>query len=226
MSQKRESMDIQSVPKIGISSVVHSKHIDADHIDVMDNDIALFDTESVISLYNGPTKLEVLTVGLCLEGTGAFNISLREFELSPGLMVIALPSQIIEQRCFSPDFKGIFFAVSKNMLEVLPKIGNVLSLFLYLKDYPCLALHSHEQEVVKEYHMFIRKRLRNKEGVYRKEVVMGLMQGFFFELYNILNNHVPANTVTVKNKSRKEYIFERFYEFLVCLLYTSDAADE
>lgn len=215
MSQKRESMDIQSVPKIGISSVVHSKHIDADHIDVMDNDIALFDTESVISLYNGPTKLEVLTVGLCLEGTGAFNISLREFELSPGLMVIALPSQIIGQRCFSPDFKGIFFAVSKNMLEVLPKIGNVLSLFLYLKDYPCLALHSHEQEVVKEYHMFIRKRLRNKEGVYRKEVVMGLMQGFFFELYNILNNHVPANTVTVKNKSRKEYIFERFYEFLV-----------
>ena len=111
MSQKRESMDIQSVPKIGISSVVHSKHIDADHIDVMDNDIALFDTESVISLYNGPTKLEVLTVGLCLEGTGAFNISLREFELSPGLMVIALPSQIIEKRCFCPDFKGIFFAV-------------------------------------------------------------------------------------------------------------------
>lgn len=56
-------MDIQSVPKVGISSVVHSKHIDADNIDVVDNDIALFDTESVISLYNGPTKLEVLTVG-------------------------------------------------------------------------------------------------------------------------------------------------------------------
>ena len=93
-------MDIQSVPKVGISSVVHSKHIDADNIDVVDNDIALFDTESVISLYNGPTKLEVLTVGLCLEGTGTFKISLREFQLCPGLMVIALPNQIIEQRYF------------------------------------------------------------------------------------------------------------------------------
>ena len=112
--KKRESMDIQSVPKIGISSVVHSKHIDADHIDVMDNDIALFDTESVISLYNGSTKLEVLTVGLCLEGTGAFNISLREFELSPGLMVIALPSQIIEQRCsLVPILEGIFLCCIK-----------------------------------------------------------------------------------------------------------------
>lgn len=105
MSQKRESMYIQNVPKVGISSVVHSKHIDSDNIDVVDNDIALFDTESVISLYNGPTKLEVLTVGLCLEGTGTFNISLREFQLFPGLMVIALPNQIVEQRVSVPTLK-------------------------------------------------------------------------------------------------------------------------
>ena len=188
MSQKRESMYIQNVPKVGISSVVHSKHIDSGNIDVVDNDIALFDTESVISLYNGPTKLEVLTVGLCLEGTGTFNISLREFQLFPGLMVIALPNQIVEQRCFSSDFKAIFFAVSKNLLETLPKISNVLSLFFYLKDYPCFNLTPQEQETVKEYHAFIRKRLKN---------------------------HVPANATTMKNKSRKEYIFERFYESLV-----------
>ena len=186
-----------------------------DHIDVVDNDIALFDTESVISLYNGPTKLEVLTVGLCLEGTGTFNISLREFQLFPGLMVIALPNQIVEQRCFSSDFKAIFFAVSKNLLETLPKISNVLSLFFYLKDYPCFNLTPQEQETVKEYHAFIRKRLKNKEALYRKEVVMGLMQGFFFELCNIFTNHAPANATTMKNKSRKEYIFERFYESLV-----------
>lgn len=208
-------MDIQSVPKVGISSVVHSKHIDADSIDVVDNDIALFDTESVISLYKGPTKLEVLTVGLCLEGTGTFNISLREFQLHPGLMVIGLPNQIIEQRYFSRDFKGIFFAVSKNLLETLSKIGSALSLFLYLKDYPCFDLTPHEREIVKEYHAFIRKRLRNKEALYRKEVVMGLMQGFFFELCTIFTNHAPANATAMKSKSRKEYIFERFYESLI-----------
>ena len=74
MSQKRESMYIQNVPKVGISSVVHSKHIDSDNIDVVDNDIALFDTESVISLYNGPTKLEVLTVGLCRTAVFQFRL--------------------------------------------------------------------------------------------------------------------------------------------------------
>ncbi|WP_175629601.1 helix-turn-helix domain-containing protein [Bacteroides acidifaciens] len=208
-------MDIQNVPKIGISSVVHSKHIDFKKIDVVDNDIALFDTESVISLYNGPSKMEVLTIGLCLEGEGAFNISLREFHLSPGVMVVALPNQIIEHRYFSPDYKGIFFAVSKNVFETLPKMGNMLSLFFYLKDYPCFNLAPHEQEVVKEYHVFVRKRLRDKEGTYRREVVLGLMQGFFFELCNIFNNHAPAAAASPKAKSRKEYIFERFYESLV-----------
>ncbi|BDW78412.1 hypothetical protein BFINE_42070 [Bacteroides finegoldii DSM 17565] len=72
-------MDIQNVPKVGISSVVHSKHIDADSIDVIDNDIALFDSESVISLYSGPSKLEVLTIGLCLEGEGLLILICRIF---------------------------------------------------------------------------------------------------------------------------------------------------
>ena len=172
-------MDIQVVPKIGISSVVHSKHIDPDSIDVVGNDIALFDTESVISLYNGPSKLEVVSIGLCLEGSTRFNISLREFELIPGRMVIALPNQIIEHRQFSSNFRGIFFAVSKSLLESLPKVGNVLSFFFFLKDYPCFDLNLHEQEMIKEYYAFIRKRLRNKDDKYRREVVMGLMQGFF-----------------------------------------------
>ena len=147
------SDDAKFVPVVLYDTVSYT-HLD--NIDVVDNDIALFDTESVISLYNGPTKLEVLTVGLCLEGTGTFNISLREFQLFPGLMVIALPNQIVEQRRFSSDFKGIFFAVSKNLLEALPKIGNMLSLFFYLKDYPCFDLTPQEQETVKEYHAFIR----------------------------------------------------------------------
>ena len=51
--------------------------------------------------------------------------------------------------------------------------------------------------------------------MYRREVVMGLMQGFFFELCNIFNSYAPDSSAVVKSKSRKEYIFERFYESLI-----------
>ncbi|MDD3037958.1 AraC family transcriptional regulator [Bacteroides sp.] len=208
-------MDIQSVFKIGVSSVLHSKHIDPANIDVVDNDIAIFDTESIISLFDSPSKLEVLSIGLCLHGHTNFNISLRDYELIPGRMVVVLPSQIIENREVSSDFKGIFFAISKNLLEGLPKMGNMLSLFFYLKDYPCLDLTANEQELLLDYYSFIRKRLKNKEDAYRKEVVVGLMQSFFFELYNIFRSHAPVVSSNVSNKSRKEYIFEHFYESLI-----------
>lgn len=208
-------MDMLDVPKIGISTVVHSKHIDPDSIDVVDNDIALFDTKSVISLYNGPSKLEVLTIGLCLEGTTRFNVSLRDHELMPGRLFVAFPSQIIEHRGSTNDFIGIFFVISKNVLESLPKVGNILSLLFYLKDYPCIDLTPFEIETVKEYHAFIRKRLKNKEHNFRREVVLGLMQGFFFELCGIFNNHAPIVSSSIKSLSRKEYIFERFYQSLL-----------
>lgn len=203
------------VPKIGISTVVHSKHIAPDCIDVVDNDIALFDTKSVTSLYNGPSKLEVLTIGLCLEGTTRFNISLRDYELMPGRLFIALPSQIIEHRGSSPDFKGVFFVVSKNVMESLPKVGNILSLLFYLKDYPCIDLTQSEVETVMEYHTFIRRRLKVKEDKFRREVVLGLMQGFFFELCSVFSNHAPHVSTSIKAQTRKEYIFERFYESLL-----------
>ena len=99
-------MEIQGVPKIGISSVVHSKHIDPDCIDVVDNDIALFDTESVVSLYSGLSKLEVVTVGLCLGGGSKFNISLREYEIVPGRMVIVLPLSTLSAPFAIPRFSA------------------------------------------------------------------------------------------------------------------------
>ncbi len=97
----------------------------------------------------------------------------------------------------------------------MPKVGNVLSLFFYLKDYPCFDLTPHEQDIIRQYYSFIRKRLKNKEDLYRREVVMGLMQGFSSNFAISLIAMLPTAAATVKNKSRKEYIFERFYETLV-----------
>lgn len=49
-------MDIQVVPKIGISSVVHSKHIDPDSIDVVGNDIALLTRRALLPFIMVPVS--------------------------------------------------------------------------------------------------------------------------------------------------------------------------
>lgn len=208
-------MSVQYVPKVGISSVFHSKRVDPADIDFVDNDMALFNAESILSLFDGPSKLEVLSIALCLEGRITLNLNLREYELVPGRMVVILPNQIMEYRKENEEFRGIFFAMSMDMLELLPQIRNMLSLFLYLKDYPCLDLTSDEQDLVQEYHAFIRRRLKDGENPYRRDLAFGLMQSFFFELYSLFHNHTPAVSCPVKSKSRQEYIFGRFYEALL-----------
>lgn len=206
--------NIQGMPKVGISSALRSKSVDPKSFSVIDDDIAIFDTESIISIFDGPCKLEVAGVGLCLEGHNNINISLREYQLCPGRMMVILPDQIIENRKVTSDFKGIFVAVSKKLLEVLPRMGNVLSLFLFLKDCPCIDITRAEQEIFKEYHSFIWKRVKNKNNTYRRESVLGLMQSFFYELCNIFRLHAPIVSPGSITKSRKEFLFEEFYHLL------------
>lgn len=208
-------MDVQGVPKIGISSVLLSKHIVPGSIDVIDDDIAIFDTASIISLFDGPSKLEIASVGLCLDGRSRINISLREYEMIPGRILVALPEQIIENKEVSNDFKAIFIAVSKKLLEVLPRMGDILSLFLFLKDCPYLDITQKEQEVFKEYHSFIWKKIKSESNIYRRDSVLGLMHSFFYELCNIFRTHAPSiSSTAVQYKSRKDFIFEHFYQML------------
>lgn len=208
-------MDIQGVPKIGISSVLHSKYMIPGSINVIDDDIAIFDTASIISLFDGPSKLEIAGVGLCLEGRSCINISLHDYEMVPGRMMVALPDQIIENKEASDDFKAIFIAVSKKLLEVLPRMGDILSLFLFLKDRPYLDITQMEQEVFEEYHSLIWKKIKNESNIYRRDSVLGLMHSFFYELCNIFRMHAPSIPPAIaQHKSRKEFIFEHFYQML------------
>lgn len=205
-------MNIQNFPKIGISSVMHSKKADVRTIDVIDDDIAVFDTANVISFFDGPSKLEVAGLGICLQGYSRINISLREYELLPGRLMVMLPGQIIEGREISEDFKGLFVAVSQQLLEILPKMSNTLSLFLSMKDVPCVDLNKYERDSFIEYHSLIWRKIRNKTNIYRKESVLGLLQALFYEVCNIFRELVPEAPVT--GKSRKEYLFEHFFHLL------------
>lgn len=205
----------ESVPKYNISSITYFKHLNSDKVDLLDNDLALIDTEGFNVTYTAPCKLEMPTVSLCLRGSATLNINLKKYEVSPGKMVIVLPNQIVESRWKSPDFRTIFISISRNLLSTFPKVGNVLSLFFRLKESPCFDISFSDQEILREYFEFVRKRLRSKEDTFRRETVQGLMQAFSFELYRILTEHVAASAITAKNKTRKDHIFECFYETLV-----------
>lgn len=200
--------------KIGISSLFFSKHVDANSLDTIDNDFAILDSSAIISLFDGPGKLDVAAVGLCQQGQGCIRIGLRDFELNPGHLFLLLPNQIVENKGIRSDFKGVFWVISRQVLEKLPKMNNILSFFFFLKDHPLLELTDEQRETFEDYHHLIGKVVKNRENIYRREAVLGLLQSLFYELCHIVHLQIPSETMVLSVKSRKEEIFELFFRLL------------
>ena len=207
-------MEVQSVPKVGISTFLHSKQLTKASVGVIDDDIVMFDTLDAVQILCSPNRLDVAGVGLCVAGHSQINVNLREYEFKPGKVLVVLPNQIIENREVSNDFHAVFIAVSKKVMESLPKMADILSLFFVMKDSPCVKITADEQELFQEYYSLIWKKMKDSGNCYQRETVLGILQACFYELCNIFRRHIPATATHLGLKSRKEHLFERFYEEL------------
>lgn len=205
---------MDQILKRGISSLFFSEHVDANSLDAIDNDFAILDSSAIFSLFDGPGKLDVAAVGLCQQGVGTIRIELHDFDLKPGCLCLLLPSQLVENRGISPDFKGVFLVISRQILEKLPKMNNILSFFFFLKSHPLLELSNEQQGVFEDFHRLIGKVVKNRENSYRREAVLGLLQSLFYELCHIVHLQVPSETMALNVKTRKEEIFESFFRLL------------
>lgn len=207
-------MGVQNVPKIGISSFLHSKNITETNIGAIADDIVMFDTLNTMQILCEPVRLDVAGIGLCISGCSRMNISLREYKFKPGKVLVVLPSQIIENREVSEDFHAVFIVVSKKIMESLPKMADILSLFLVMKDTPCVSITAEEQEMFREYYSLIWKKIKDTDNFYQRETVLGILQAYFYEICNVFRRYIPVTGMYSGAKTRKEHIFERFYEEL------------
>ncbi len=207
-------MEVQSVPKIGISTFLHSNQLAKAGVRVIGDDIVMLDTLDAVQVLCSPNRLDVAGIGLCLTGHSQINVNLREYEFRSGKVLVVLPNQIIENREVSEDFHAVFLAVSKKVMESLPKMADILSLFFVMKDTPCVAITAEEQQMFLEYYSLIWKKMKDNANSYQRETVLGILQACFYELCNIFRRHIPATAAQLGLKSRKEYLFERFYEEL------------
>lgn len=207
----------KGVTRVGTYSVVPIQDVNADGngIRVIDNDIALVSKVSSISpILDGPSKLEAAGIGLCLEGKASFSINLDTVEMIPGRLLLVLPGQIMESKEKTENFKVLFLAVSKDVMDEFTKENNIFSLFFQLKYIYYLDITEKEQDLFKEYHAFIWRMMADGINPYRKESIFGLLESFFYELYPVFEKHASLAAPSIKNRSRKEYILQNFFDVL------------
>ena len=123
-------------------------------------------------------------------------------------MILLMPNQIVMLCEKSDDVSGLFIVVSKNFSnEILPSTEDMLSVFFYAKESPKTTLNPNEIKCLKEYHSFLRNKVKETENIYRKEIIRILLKSLFYEIANITKKKIPEKSI---RKSRKTEVFESF----------------
>ena len=148
-----------SVPKIDLSSVKNYNTID-----LIDTDFAILDNINNIPLFDYPSIIETTVFALCLKGNCKITINLNEYNICPNDMILLMPNQIVMLCEKSDDVSGLFIVVSKNFSnEILPSTEDMLSVFFYAKESPKTTLNPNEIKCLKEYHSFLRNKVKETE---------------------------------------------------------------
>lgn len=178
----------------------------------IDDDLILFDNVSNLQLTNFPVRLDGIVLAICLNGNCRLGINLENCNLSSNQLLIVMPEVILQCLEVSSDFSGNYIFASQVFLDtILPRLKEILPLFLYIKEHPCISLSTKELNIITEYYSLLSDKTSKKDNHFRKEVTQGILLSLFYDLYNICIPDLNDETV-IKNRSVE--IFDKFLTLL------------
>lgn len=182
---------------------------DVRKVNSIGDDFYIFNDLKSMPLYHNPTRLEVLTLSICLEGYTRVGINMEEYYVGPGTLIVALPDQIMQSLYVSEDYQGVVIAISnKYSDDIFPRMKGVLPFFLYTKEYPCLNLQRHELHFILQYFNMFWERLNNPHSYVTKELVLNLSVAMLHEIFNIYHLRMPRKLAG--KDARKDDLYDRF----------------
>ncbi len=177
-------------------------------IETIDDNLIIFKDVREIFPSGHPLKVDLAMLVLCRAGKTRTAINLKEFDLVPNSMLIAMPDQILQQLERSPDFSGILIGVSRKMInEVIPFMGDMSSIFVFIQEHPLTTLTAEEVACIENYYSFMSDRVGDKEHLYHKQLTFHLLSSLFYEAFNIVFRHHAQDT---NAKNRQESLFQQF----------------
>lgn len=202
-ANKIRDMDTPSVPRVDISEARG-----LDKMDFIDDDFAIFDDITDLTMGDCPSRVNAGVLGLCLTGSCRVGINLKEYTITPDTLLVTVPDQIIQNLGMSDDFSGIFIAVSKGFVDdTFPRLTHMLPFMFYVKEYPCIPLSRENVDCLLEYHSFLWKKVKRTGNLFRREITKGILLSMYFDIYGMYHQWMPRE---VRPVSRKEELMEKF----------------
>lgn len=179
---------------------------------IIDNDFAVFDHLPDTGFASEPIRLEPIVFCITLAGSGTLKINLQEYDIRPRMLVALLSEHILQDLRQSPDFKGLFIAVSQQFIEdTLPRKDVLSPATLYILENPCTPLADDEFARLKEWYYFLQAKVQLTHHPFRDEMMRALISSVFYDVSGIFQNKQRENG---QEPSRHRELFSKFLKLV------------
>ena len=183
-----------------------------DHFLVFDNFTKPIEDFEILSLDNGPLRINTIIIAFCTEGFIKFTLGVKPITMSKNMLTIIRPDQIVETTEISPDFKVGFIILKRNFFEIQHDYLNAITIHnLFLEE----STFHFSEESMDEYqatYYLIKKKMEEKNNIYLLQIIQNLCQVMF---YNLCNMHFHNSQLAEKKK--KNNVHEIYKKFIQCV---------
>ncbi len=179
------------------------------------NDVVLVETLKILPQIVDARRMSLcIFLGVCTEGVASLAVNDRKRIASRNHVVILTDESVIDGINFTPDFDGIGFFMSYNLLqEILKDITNISDLFLLTHNYPVFEIRDEELRSLQSLFERIRERERMLYHKYRKEVVRLLILTMIYDMGNVFDR-VIDRSMQASRQSRAARIFVEYVQLV------------
>ena len=181
---------------------------------VFQNDLLLTDVDAPLSHTSEFIRANALQVLLLREGSLKINIDYTAYTILPDMMVVIMPTHIVQVQEISPDFKGRLLIISHSFLQQTthPVNSSPTIQYMTIRKNPCVQLLPRETEVLYDNLAVLRAKMELRHHNLHRALLQNVILGFFIEIGNIFYDRKEFTTPPAL--TRKEELFESFLKLL------------
>lgn len=177
-----------------------------------DKDILVIEDFSRIDFTGKAFKSDFFLIGFCESGVSEFYVNNNWVSLQAGDLYVLFGQQIVDRVKHSQDFRLVALVQSRSYVqETLISMLHLWPYLFYLMERPVLPLTSEEQAVLRRSYDIILQRLGNREHTFWRESIKTIMQTFYFDLCDAVEQRNPQRE---RLRTRLNFVFYNFMQLL------------
>ena len=157
-----------------------------------------------------PRELNVGGICVCLQGNSRVTFNQHRCRIQKGDMCVFFPHMLLQLDNQSDDFEA-YCIVSEIDITREVQVPSATSLFLYIKDNPCISLTNEQVEDILQYSRILNKYDRMDDMPFHKHIIEHSVMSLSYIVASIYARHAPIKQMPL---TRQNTILHKFLSTL------------